>query len=82
MTEDLGVGQRLRQVGAIEGYQRSTGSSTFGMQGARQQLLAGAGFTQDQDRGIRDRRYAGGADHRGKPRRVSEKLVESTHCIE
>ena len=50
MAEQLRLGQRLDQVGAVEGDERAPGAEPERMQRSRHQLLAGAGLAVYQHR--------------------------------
>ncbi len=50
MAEELRLGQRLDQVGAIEGHERAARDRAQRMQRPRDELLAGAGFAVNQHR--------------------------------
>ena len=49
VAEELRFGQRLDQVGAVEGDERAAGRSAERMQRSRHQLLAGARLAVNQD---------------------------------
>src|SRR5256885_15304182 len=59
MTEQLALEQWGGEGGTVDFDERCRGARAAVMQGAREQLLAGAGFAGDQDRGVAVRHDAG-----------------------
>ncbi|MNI82383.1 hypothetical protein D3C73_1390890 [compost metagenome] len=59
VAEQLALGQALRQCRAVQGQKRRIVPWADGVAGAGHQLLAGAGFTLDQQRRIEGRHPLG-----------------------
>ncbi|MNQ70262.1 hypothetical protein D3C85_848940 [compost metagenome] len=81
ITKQLGLGHRLRQSGAVERHQRRLPARAGQVTGARQQLLAGTGFTFDQQRRIQGRHAPCLTDHRRHDPGALENAVEATQFL-
>lgn len=81
VAEQLGLGHRLRQAGAVERHERRLPARAGQMTGARQQLLASAGLAFDQQRRIEWRHAPRLAHHRGHHFRALEDAVEAAQLL-
>ena len=81
VAEQLGLGHGLRQAGAVECHERRLPARAGQVTGARQQFLAGAGFTLDQQRRIQRRHAPRLLDHRRHHLGALEDRVEAAQLL-
>ena len=79
ITEQLRLGHRFRQPRAIERHEGGLAARACQVAGPRQQLLAGAGLTLDQERRIQRCHAASLLDHRRQLTARLEYRFEATH---
>ena len=82
VAEELGLDQGLRQGGAIDGDEAPPRAFREPVQGARHQLLAGAGLAQDQHRGVGRRGLPHQLEDLGHGRRAADHPLEPEAALE
>ncbi len=77
VAEELALDEIVRQRGAVDRHERSPRASAVGVNGARDQLLAGPGLSDDQDWSVAACRSSATIEHPLHARRSADDLLEA-----
>ena len=78
VAEQLRFQQRFGEAGAIDGHERAVGAQRVRVDLARDEILADAAFTGDQDLGVADRGALREPQHFGELRTASDNRIHGS----